>query len=172
MATPRATNAATAQGQSRHCIRAKPTTASTPPGRLDGSGYPLGTGGEGLPTGAQVLAAADAWAERARFGSPDLTGEKGLDPACTAALRSRARPDASYQRRRSHHAAAAGPALSSREQEVPRLLADGASNPAISKALYISRRTTEHHVEHILTKLGVTSRTAAVAYALTHELLS
>ena len=42
---------------------------------------------------------------------------------------------------------------------------------SISKALFISRRTTEHHVEHILTKPGVTSRTAAVAYALTHELL-
>ena len=53
-----------------------------------------------------------------------------------------------------------------------RLLTHGASNPAISKALYISRRTAEHHVEHILTKLGVTSRTAAVAYALTHQLLS
>jgi hypothetical protein len=35
----------------------------------------------------------------------------------------------------------------------------------------ISRRTTEHHVGHILAKLGVTSRTAAEAYALTHELL-
>jgi DNA-binding NarL/FixJ family response regulator len=55
---------------------------------------------------------------------------------------------------------------------VPRLLSDGASNPDISKALYISRRTAEHHVEHILVKLGVTSRTAAVAYALTHELLA
>ena len=63
------------------------------------------------------------------------------------------------------------PLLSSRELEVLQLLADGASNADISKTLYISRRTTEHHVEHILTKLDVTSRTAAVAYALTHELL-
>jgi non-specific serine/threonine protein kinase len=39
------------------------------------------------------------------------------------------------------------------------LLAEGASNPDISKALDISRRTTEHHVEHILAKLTVTSRT-------------
>jgi DNA-binding CsgD family transcriptional regulator len=67
------------------------------------------------------------------------------------------------------HPPAPGP---SRELEVLRLLTDGASNPDISKALYISRRTTEHHVEHILTKLGVTSRTAAVAYALTHGLLT
>jgi HD-GYP domain-containing protein (c-di-GMP phosphodiesterase class II)/DNA-binding CsgD family transcriptional regulator len=138
--------------------------------RLDGSGYPLGTGGQGLPTGARVLAAADAWAERACDGPPDLTAEKGLDPECIAALRSCARPATSYQRQGSH-ATAASPALSSRELEVLRLLADGASNPAISQALHISRRTTEHHVEHILTKLGVTSRTAAVAYALTHQVL-
>ena len=44
--------------------------------------------------------------------------------------------------------------------------------PSISKTLHISLRTTEHHVEHILTKLDVTSRTAAVAHALTHELLT
>jgi DNA-binding NarL/FixJ family response regulator len=62
--------------------------------------------------------------------------------------------------------------LSARELEVLHLLADGASNPDIGKKLYISRRTAEHHVEHILAKLEVTSRTAAVAYALTHELLS
>jgi DNA-binding NarL/FixJ family response regulator len=58
------------------------------------------------------------------------------------------------------------PALSSRELEVLWLLTEGASNRDISKAVYISRRTTEHHVEHILAKLAVTSRPDAVAYAL------
>jgi len=139
--------------------------------RLDGSGYPLGLSGQGVPVGARVLAAADTWAERARDGHPDLTDEDGLDPACVAALQSCARPGPGYQRRRSRPLSAL-PVLSSRELEVLRLLTDGASNPAISKALFISRRTTEHHVEHILVKLGVTSRTAAVAYALTHGLLS
>ena len=102
---------------------------------------------------------------------PTSADEDGLDPACIAALRPGTKAGTGSQRRHSR-AAAALPALSPRELEVLRLLADGASNPDISKALYISRRTTEHHVEHILTKLGVTSRTAAVAYALTHELLS
>ncbi len=124
-----------------------------------------------MSLGARVLAAADTWAERAGDGPPDLTGEEGLDPACTAALRSCARPGNSHQRQH-FQAAPARPALSSRELEVLRLLAGGASNPDISKALFISRRTAEHHVEHILTKLAVTSRTAAVAYALRHELLS
>ena len=139
--------------------------------RLDGSGYPLGLAAPGIPIGARVLAAADVWAERAGHGPPDLTGEDGLDPACIAALRSSPRPGTDHPRQRSR-ADPGRPALSSRELEVLRLLTDGASNPDISTTLHISRRTAEHHVEHILTKLDVTSRTAAVAYALTHELLS
>jgi HD-GYP domain-containing protein (c-di-GMP phosphodiesterase class II)/DNA-binding CsgD family transcriptional regulator len=134
--------------------------------RTDGSGYPLGPAAQQMPLTARLLAAADAWAERARHGPPDLTGENGLDPACLAALRS-----STGHRRQRPQADPARPALSPRELEVLRLLADGASNPDISKNLYISRRTAEHHVEHILAKLDVTSRTAAVAYALTHELL-
>lgn len=139
--------------------------------RLDGSGYPLGLAGQQLSLGARVLAAADTWAERARSRTPDLSGETGLDPACIAALRSCARPGSGPQREHTYPGTA-DLALSSRELEVLRLLTEGASNPEISNALYISRRTAEHHVEHILAKLGVTSRTAAVAYALTHELLA
>ena len=139
--------------------------------RLDGSGYPLGLAARGMPITARLLAAADAWAEQSRHGPPDLTREDGLDSACLAALRSCHQPGTGRRRQRPP-ADPARPALSSRELEVLGLLADGASNPDISKALYISRRTAEHHVEHILAKLEVTSRTAAVAHALTHELLS
>ena len=138
--------------------------------RLNGSGFPHGLAGPGIPIGARVLAAADVWAERAGHGPPDLTGDDGLDPDCIAALRSCPRPGTGPPRQRSH-ADPGCPALSPRELEVLRLLADGASNPDISKTLHISRRTAEHHVEHILAKLDVTSRTAAVAYALTRELL-
>jgi HD-GYP domain-containing protein (c-di-GMP phosphodiesterase class II)/DNA-binding CsgD family transcriptional regulator len=139
--------------------------------RLDGSGYPLGPAGHRMPITARLLAAADVWAEQARHGPPDLTGDDGLDPACLAALRSITRPGTGRQRQRPR-TDPARPALSTRELEVLQLLADGASNPDIGRTLYISRRTAEHHVEHILAKLEVTSRTAAVAYALTHELLS
>ena len=138
--------------------------------RLDGSGYPLGIADRGVTLGARVLAAADTWAERVGDRPPDLSGEHGLDPECIATLQSCTQPGTGYRRQR-FHAVSLAPALSPRELEVLRLLVDGASNPDISRALFVSRRTAEHHVEHILAKLGVTSRTAAVAYALTHELL-
>ena len=108
--------------------------------RLDGSGYPLGLAAERMPITARLLAATDAWAERARHDPPDLTGEDGLDPACLAALGSCHQLGTGHRRQRAR-ADPARPALSSRELEVLRLLADGASNPDISKTLYISRRT-------------------------------
>jgi non-specific serine/threonine protein kinase len=48
--------------------------------------------------------------------------------------------------------------LTRRESEVARLVAEGASNKEIATRLFISVRTAETHVEHILTKLGFTSR--------------
>jgi DNA-binding CsgD family transcriptional regulator/tetratricopeptide (TPR) repeat protein len=53
--------------------------------------------------------------------------------------------------------------LSEREVEVLRLVAAGFTNPQIAATLYISRKTAEHHVSNILTKLGVASRTEAAA---------
>jgi DNA-binding NarL/FixJ family response regulator len=56
--------------------------------------------------------------------------------------------------------------LTEREAEVLRLLAQGQSNPEIAKALVITRKTVEHHLEHIYNKIGVTCRTSAVVYAV------
>jgi DNA-binding NarL/FixJ family response regulator len=58
--------------------------------------------------------------------------------------------------------------LTSRELEVLRLLATGASNQDIAEALVISVRTAEHHVARIYAKIGAegaTARAAATAYA-------
>jgi DNA-binding CsgD family transcriptional regulator len=57
----------------------------------------------------------------------------------------------------------AGP-LSARETEVARLVAEGLSNPAIARRLYLSRPTVASHVAHILTKLGFASRAQIAAW--------
>jgi DNA-binding NarL/FixJ family response regulator len=51
------------------------------------------------------------------------------------------------------------------------LLVEGCSNAAIAEALQIGQRTAETHVAHILGKIGVSSRTAAIAYAVRHGLI-
>jgi DNA-binding NarL/FixJ family response regulator len=60
-------------------------------------------------------------------------------------------------------------ALTGRQRQVFDLLAAGLSNPEIAAELHISPKTVGHHVEAILTKLGVQNRTHAVAYALQHQ---
>ncbi len=60
-------------------------------------------------------------------------------------------------------------ALSSRERDVARLVAAGATNPEIAQTLFLSRKTVERHVSHILAKLGARNRTE-IAATLSHEL--
>lgn len=61
-------------------------------------------------------------------------------------------------------AGSASPVLTRREQEVAKLVAQGLSNKGIAVALVISQRTAETHVEHILRKLGATSRVQIAAW--------
>ncbi|MFG2286684.1 response regulator [Streptomyces sp. NPDC048595] len=62
-------------------------------------------------------------------------------------------------------------ALSRRETEVLQLVADGLSNAAISKRLFLSQATVKSHLVHIYAKLGVDSRTSAVAAATAQGLI-
>jgi non-specific serine/threonine protein kinase len=55
--------------------------------------------------------------------------------------------------------------LTAREREVIQLLYAGRSNREIGQALFISERTAQSHVQHILDKLGVNTRTAAATRA-------
>jgi len=61
--------------------------------------------------------------------------------------------------------------LSAREIEVLRHLAAGTTNREIAVALVISEKTVARHLANIYTKLGVTSRTAAAAFAFAHDLI-
>jgi DNA-binding CsgD family transcriptional regulator len=60
--------------------------------------------------------------------------------------------------------------LTPRELEVLRLIATGRSNLEIGEALFISPRTAQTHVTHLLAKLDLPSRTAAAAFAHQHGL--
>jgi len=53
--------------------------------------------------------------------------------------------------------------LSRREQQIAELVAEGTSNKEIAARLVIAPRTAEGHVEHILVKLGFTSRAQIAA---------
>jgi DNA-binding NarL/FixJ family response regulator len=52
------------------------------------------------------------------------------------------------------------------EQRIADLVAEGLSNPEIARRLYVSRRTVETHVSHILRKLDLSSRVQLAAEAV------
>jgi DNA-binding CsgD family transcriptional regulator len=68
-------------------------------------------------------------------------------------------------------AARAAGGMTARELQVLRLVAAGQTNRSIAADLFLSNRTVDRHVSNILTKLGVSSRAAATAYAYQHQLI-
>lgn len=67
--------------------------------------------------------------------------------------------------------AAAGSALTRRELEVLRLMAQGANTKTAAEKLHVSPSTIRNHAQNMFGKLGVHSRLEAVAYAIRHKLL-
>jgi ATP/maltotriose-dependent transcriptional regulator MalT len=61
--------------------------------------------------------------------------------------------------------------LTAREAEVLRLIAEGLSNKDIAAALHLSIKTVSRHLSNIFTKIGVSSRAAATAFAFEHDLV-
>ncbi|MGV2919668.1 response regulator [Streptomyces alfalfae] len=119
-------------------------------------------------TDADILAAVEAGAagyllkdappeELAAAVRTAASGRSALAPAVANRLMDRMRTP--------------GEALSRRELEVLRLVKDGLSNQRISKELFLSQATVKSHLVHIYAKLGVDSRTAAVAAATSRGLI-
>jgi DNA-binding CsgD family transcriptional regulator len=113
-----------------------------------------------------ALALADADHEKPLRQALEELRQLGARPAASIVmrrLRELGARDISRGPRPSTSANAA--ALTARELEVLRLLADGLRNTAIGERLFLSPRTVEHHVSAILAKLGVQNRGEAVAEA-------
>jgi len=95
-----------------------------------------------------------------------------LDAARDAFARLDAGPDLARVEALTRSAAASAThGLTARELQVLRRVAGGETNKAIAAALVLSERTVDRHVSNILTKLRVSSRSAATAYAYEHELV-
>ncbi|HUH07091.1 MAG TPA: response regulator transcription factor, partial [Egibacteraceae bacterium] len=98
--------------------------------------------------------------------------EMELDAARRAFQQLGATPDVAWidaLSRRASSGAAHG--LTPRELQVLRRVVAGETNKAIGRELFISQKTVDRHVSNIFTKLGVSSRVAATAYAYEHQLI-
>lgn len=147
--------------------------------RLDGTGYPRGLRAGLLSPSARILAAADAYQ-----GMLEPRPHRDAYDAAAAADRLRAEAEAGRLDGEVVDAvlAAAGHrivgrpgrpvGLTSREGEILALVARGLPNKQIARRLGIAPKTVGNHVEHIYTKIGVSSRAAAGLFATEHGLLA
>jgi ATP/maltotriose-dependent transcriptional regulator MalT len=94
-----------------------------------------------------------------------------LDAARSVFAQLGATPDLARLEAFAHGETAKAHGLTARELEVLRLLATGRTNHAIARELHLADKTVERHVSNVFTKLGVSSRAAATAYAYQHRLL-
>jgi HD-GYP domain-containing protein (c-di-GMP phosphodiesterase class II) len=145
--------------------------------RCDGSGYHRGTTASGLTPLAHVLAAADAYQTKIepRPHRERLTAEQAAHAlteevhigrlnaaAVTAVVAAAGQPAPRIER-------PAG--LTQREAEVVGLLARGLQTKQIARALGISVKTADNHVQSAYRKIGVSTRAAAAVFAMQHGLV-
>jgi HD-GYP domain-containing protein (c-di-GMP phosphodiesterase class II) len=140
--------------------------------RLDGSGYHRRLPASACSAAARVLAAADVYqamredrphraamsVDRAATELAAMSQQGALDPdAVKAVLESAGHVVRSTTRPHG---------LTDRELDVLKLLVHGLTNKEIASRLDISTKTAGHHVQHVLEKLGVTTRAAATMIAM------
>jgi HD-GYP domain-containing protein (c-di-GMP phosphodiesterase class II) len=160
-------------------LEAISTTAGMHHERLDGSGYHRCSAASAIAMPVRILAAADAFAAmvRARPHRAALDADEAASVLSAEANAGRFDHDATTAVLAEAGQQSTGrrpprPAgLSEREAEVLTLIAQGCSNAAVAQRLFISRRTAEHHAQHIYTKIGVSTRAAAALFAVQHGLV-
>ena len=146
--------------------------------KADGSGYHKHLRADAADGGACLLAAADIYvgltteradrpahsagqaaAELRRLASDRVLERRATDAVLKAA--GHAEPPDAASRRPKHPGG-----LSRREVEVLRLAAKGLTTRAIADRLFISPKTADHHIQHVYTKIGVSTRAAAALWAM------
>jgi putative nucleotidyltransferase with HDIG domain len=144
--------------------------------RLDGSGYHRGAMGAELPMSARLLAAADVYhamteprphrtALAPEQAAQELARESGrLDPdAVMAVIEAAGQPAQPVER-------PAG--LTEREAEVIGMLARGLQTKEVARALGISVKTADRHIQNAYRKAGVSTRAAATLFAMEQGLVA
>jgi DNA-binding NarL/FixJ family response regulator len=103
-------------------------------------------------------------AELVRAIESAVRGEATLDPSLTQKIFSEMR------RTMQREEASAFDELTNQEMQVLSLIAEGSTNRHIAESLYLSEGTVRNYVSSILSKLGVSNRAEAAAYAIQHHL--
>ena len=147
---------------------------------INGQGYHRQLGGEQIPLHGRILAVANSYT-RLLHQQGDQTNQREIlrqmkslvgtqfDSVCYEALVTSTIREHGLQRSLLRPRNVDN--LTEREVEVLSLLAQGYTNPQIARLLHLSRKTIEHHLSHVYTKIRVTSRTAAVVYAVQQGLV-
>ena len=144
--------------------------------RLDGTGYHRGLSAAALEMPARLLAAADAYhaMTEPRPHRPALANGQAADILYREAKAGRMDRDsvAAVLEAGGHHRAPLGrPAgLTEREAQVIGLLARGLQTKQVGRALGISVKTADRHIQNAYAKIGVSSRAAAALFAMRHGL--
>jgi len=152
--------------------------------KSDGSGYHKRVRGDAVDPAASLLAATEVYvgmtterADRPAFSAEDAATELSrlassgvLEPRSIRAVLVAAghgEPAAPPVRRVKHPGG-----LSRREVDVLRLAAKGLTTREIGERLFISTKTADHHIQHVYTKIGVSTRAAAALWAMQNAVVA
>jgi len=152
--------------------------------KSDGSGYHKRVRGDAVDPAASLLAATEVYvgmtterADRPAFSAEDAATELSrlassgvLEPRSIRAVLVAAghgEPSTPPVRRAKHPGG-----LSRREVDVLRLAAKGLTTREIGERLFISTKTADHHIQHVYTKIGVSTRAAAALWAMQNAVVA